>query len=643
MSVALELRRAAQAAGRSAVFVATGQTGMMIEGWGVTVDRVAADFLQGTVEWLVEDGESRGDWVIVEGQGSLDHPAYSSVTLGLIHGATPHAMVMVHKPGMADHDFDHLPEARFPIAPLRPFIATHETVAGLVAPSKVVAVALNTSLIADDDEARRVIAATAAETGLPCDDPVRFGGDGAVARDRGGASTRCRGSSSRRRPTLRAPDGALPTRGTRARAPRRDLLDPAADARPAAARPVRDRARVARRGPRATTVRRRAPRRRRRPGRPGRPGRGLPGPVLRRDARDDRRPSCPGCSRRSSPSRPGSGATSPRRAPRSTTRRTGWPRPSPTTARPSAPSTSPSTTSSASGWACPIRDLLGIDGPIPPTDFTLGIDEPAVVAERARRAADFPALKVKVGGPADLETRPRGARGVRRPDPGRRQHRLVARRGRGDLLPELQRLGVELIEQPFPAAPPRRPARAPGAVAAAAGRRRERGDDRRPRRASSASSTGVNVKLAKCGGIGPARRMLERARELGFRTFLGCMEETSIGIAASAAVAPLADWVDLDGCLLLADDPVDGPGARRRQALAARRTRPAWACDGGVDGPLTSALPRRLRGRLRPQLCRRVAGPVHRSVAGCGQVGRQHGGEAPTDAPAQGLRCADRR
>ncbi len=69
---------------------------------------------------------------------------------------------------------------------------------------------------------------------------------------------------------------------------------------------------------------------------------------------------------------------------------------------------------------------------------------------------------------------------------------------------------------------------------------------------------GVNVKLAKCGGIAPAKDMLERARELGFRTFLGCMEETSVGIAASAAVASLAEWVDLDGCLLLADDPFDG-------------------------------------------------------------------------------------
>ncbi len=177
MSVALELRRAATAAGSSASFVPTGQTGMMIEGWGVSVDRLVADFVQGTTEWMVEEGERRGDWVIIEGQGSLDHPAYSSVTLGLIHGATPHAMVMVHKPGMADHDFDHLPDARFPIASLPGFIAMHEQVAGLVAPSRVVAVALNTSLIHDETEARRIVAATAAETGLPCDDPVRFGGD----------------------------------------------------------------------------------------------------------------------------------------------------------------------------------------------------------------------------------------------------------------------------------------------------------------------------------------------------------------------------------------------------------------------------------------------------------------------------------
>jgi uncharacterized NAD-dependent epimerase/dehydratase family protein len=175
MSVALELRRAAIEEGQTAVFVATGQTGMMIEGWGVAVDRVISDFVQGTVEWLVEDAEARGDWILVEGQGSLDHPAYSSVTLGLIHGATPHAMVLVHKPGLAEHDWDHLPEVSFPIAPLGPLIDAHERIAGLVARSRVVAIALNTSLIADDDEARRVIESTAAETGLPADDPVRFG------------------------------------------------------------------------------------------------------------------------------------------------------------------------------------------------------------------------------------------------------------------------------------------------------------------------------------------------------------------------------------------------------------------------------------------------------------------------------------
>jgi uncharacterized NAD-dependent epimerase/dehydratase family protein len=175
MSVALELRKSGIEAGDNVAFVPTGQTGMMIDGWGVAVDRVISDFTQGTVEWMVEEGERRGDWVLVEGQGSLDHPAYSSVTLGLIHGSTPHAMVMVHKPGLAAHDFDHRPDVSFPIAKLPGFIALHEQVAGLVAPSKVVAMALNTSLLPSEDDARRVIEEIADETGLPTDDPVRFG------------------------------------------------------------------------------------------------------------------------------------------------------------------------------------------------------------------------------------------------------------------------------------------------------------------------------------------------------------------------------------------------------------------------------------------------------------------------------------
>jgi L-Ala-D/L-Glu epimerase / N-acetyl-D-glutamate racemase len=203
-----------------------------------------------------------------------------------------------------------------------------------------------------------------------------------------------------------------------------------------------------------------------------------------------------------------------------------------------------------------VVDLLGLSRDIPPTDLTLGLDEPAVVAERARRAAGFPALKIKVGGPDDLATL-EAVRGVYG-GPIRVDANTAWRPEDAEtLLPELLRLGVELIEQPFPA---RRldqlrwlserspipvvadescvlPEDLPGLVGVV---------------------DGVNVKLAKCGGIGPARRMLETARELGLRTFLGCMEETSVGIAASAAVASLAEWIDLDGCLLLAADPFRG-------------------------------------------------------------------------------------
>lgn len=175
MSVALELTEAARREGLRSVFVPTGQTGMLVAGWGVTVDRVAVDFVQGTVEWLVEQAEERGDWIFVEGQGSLDHPAYSSVTLGLIHGATPHAMVMVDQPGKRFRG--HWDAYDDPLKPLPEFIRVHETVAGLVAPSKVAGVALNTSLYTDEAEARRIIDETAINVGLPADDPFRFGGD----------------------------------------------------------------------------------------------------------------------------------------------------------------------------------------------------------------------------------------------------------------------------------------------------------------------------------------------------------------------------------------------------------------------------------------------------------------------------------
>jgi L-alanine-DL-glutamate epimerase-like enolase superfamily enzyme len=203
-----------------------------------------------------------------------------------------------------------------------------------------------------------------------------------------------------------------------------------------------------------------------------------------------------------------------------------------------------------------VVDLLGLSRAIPPTDFTLGIDAPAIVAERAARARRFPALKIKVGGPADIET----LEAVRAVYDG--PIRVDANtgwtpEGALEILPALEPLGVELIEQPFPA---RRldqlrwlQERTPLPVVAD-----ESAITIDDLDALIGVVAGVNVKLAKCGGIGPARRMLDRARELGFRTFLGCMEETSVGIAASAAVASLADWVDLDGNLLLADDPFEG-------------------------------------------------------------------------------------
>lgn len=173
MSVALELRSAAVAAGLPAVFVATGQTGIMIEGWGVAVDGVISDFLSGTAEWLVEQAEQMGDWIFVEGQGSLDHPAYSPVTLGLVHGTAPHAMVLVHQPGRTEHSgWEGRNGAG--IKSVTQNIQLYESVAGAVAPSRVAAVALNTSLLREE-EARAEIERVADETGLPVDDPYRFG------------------------------------------------------------------------------------------------------------------------------------------------------------------------------------------------------------------------------------------------------------------------------------------------------------------------------------------------------------------------------------------------------------------------------------------------------------------------------------
>ena len=102
-TVAVELDLEARRRGLESVFVPTGQTGIAIAGWGIAVDAVVSDFLAGAAEWLVVEGARRGGKLLfVEGQGSLVHPMYSGVTLGLVHGSTPHLFVLCHAAGATE-------------------------------------------------------------------------------------------------------------------------------------------------------------------------------------------------------------------------------------------------------------------------------------------------------------------------------------------------------------------------------------------------------------------------------------------------------------------------------------------------------------------------------------------------------------
>jgi uncharacterized NAD-dependent epimerase/dehydratase family protein len=172
MSVTLELDAAARARGQASAFVPTGQTGIAIAGWGIAVDHVISDFVAGAAFRLVEEGARRAPLLFVEGQGSVIHPAYSGVTLGLLHGSLPDALVLCHRAGATV--LDDYPET--PIPPLAELVDTYERLAGAVWPARVAAVAVNTRGL-DDAGARAAIAAAAEATGLPADDPVRFGGE----------------------------------------------------------------------------------------------------------------------------------------------------------------------------------------------------------------------------------------------------------------------------------------------------------------------------------------------------------------------------------------------------------------------------------------------------------------------------------
>jgi len=195
MTAALETQAELGRRGVRASFVATGQTGILIAGGGVAVDAVPSDFVAGLTEELVIEAAQDADVVLVEGQGSLLHPGYSGVTLGLLHGACPAALVLCHqagrerirRPGAGDPGDG---EPAFP--PLADLARLYEQAAAWVHPAAVVGVALNTMGLEEVD-ARAAVAGARAATGLAATDPVRFGaGPLADAIERRAAERRTR-------------------------------------------------------------------------------------------------------------------------------------------------------------------------------------------------------------------------------------------------------------------------------------------------------------------------------------------------------------------------------------------------------------------------------------------------------------------
>jgi len=169
MTVMLQLQSAMRACGARVQFAATGQTGIFIEGWGVCVDAVVADFIAGAAEQVTIQAARNADIVLVEGQGSILHPGYSGVSLGLLHGSLPHALIACHQPSRKT--FRH--NDWLPVPPLKDVIALHEAIVAPLRPTKTIAVSLNTSDLSDA-EARAAIARAEDETGLPTTDPVRY-------------------------------------------------------------------------------------------------------------------------------------------------------------------------------------------------------------------------------------------------------------------------------------------------------------------------------------------------------------------------------------------------------------------------------------------------------------------------------------
>jgi uncharacterized NAD-dependent epimerase/dehydratase family protein len=172
MTAQLQLVRGLNERGLRTRFVATGQTGIMIEGWGIAVDAVVADFIAGAAERIVLEGSRDADIVLVEGQGSINHPGYSGVTLGLLHGSCPDAMILCHQ-SSREYIGDYRQAAWLRIPPLSEYIRLYESIGSAVHPTKVIAISLNTYDLTEE-EARKACEDASRETGLPATDPVRF-------------------------------------------------------------------------------------------------------------------------------------------------------------------------------------------------------------------------------------------------------------------------------------------------------------------------------------------------------------------------------------------------------------------------------------------------------------------------------------
>src|ERR687886_293529 len=171
MTTTLEIGLAAQKRGIAVEFVPTGQTGIVIAGWGICIDAVVSDFAAGASEQLVLEAAKREpELIMVEGQGSLGHPAYSGVTTALLHGSCPDCLVLC-----ADASLEKV-FTRIPVPDLNEIIDLYEGVAALVKPAQVVAVSVNTEGL-DEGTARAFVEGVAATTGLPTVDPVRSSAD----------------------------------------------------------------------------------------------------------------------------------------------------------------------------------------------------------------------------------------------------------------------------------------------------------------------------------------------------------------------------------------------------------------------------------------------------------------------------------